>query len=138
MSLKLFDYLKIVFGTDQQWDKLTAYDKSKNSFMLNRMFSCRFPTQANMFNKLKTDPVGTAECWRIVGSKFNRVPGFIYTKVRKQASTKAWEPDQLVVAEYLKINQIGMREFNEALEFNPSLIKSSIDTLQKQMGYDKS
>ena len=136
MALKLFDYLKIVFGTDEQWDKLTAYDKSKNSFMLNRMLSCKFPVQANMFNTLKTDPVGTAECWRLVGSKFNRVPGFIYTKVSKKSVKKKWDPNQEVVNEYLKLNQIGNREFQEALKFNPKEIKKSIDNLEKQMGYD--
>ncbi len=136
MALKLFDYLKVVFGTDEQWDKLTAYDKSKNSFMLNRMFSCKFPVQANMFNALKTDPVGTAECWRLVGSKFNRVPGFIYTKVSKKSVKKKWDPNQEVVNEYLKLNQIGNREFQEALKFNPKEVKKSIDNLEKQMGYD--
>jgi hypothetical protein len=134
--MKLFEYLKAVFGSDAQWAKLTSYDKSKNSFMLNRMLSARFPTQANMFNKLKTDPVGTAECWRLVGAKFSRVPGFIYTKVSKKSVKKQWDPDQTVVSEYLKINQIGMREFTEALEFNPEVVKKSIDILQKQMGYD--
>jgi len=134
--MKLFEYLKIVFGTDAQWDKLTSYDKSKNSFMLNRMLSAQFPIQANMFNQLKTDPVGTAECWRIVGSKFTRVPGFIYTKVSKKSVKKKWDPNQEVVNEYLKLNQIGNREFQEALKFNPKEIKKSIDNLEKQMGYD--
>ena len=35
-----------------------------------------------MFNALKIDPIGQAEAWRMVASKFNRVPGFIYTKTK--------------------------------------------------------
>ena len=68
-----------------------GYDKSKNSFMTNRFMSIKFPVQANMFNALKIDPVGQAEAWRMVASKFNRVPGFIYTKTKASKKTKKWE-----------------------------------------------
>ncbi len=37
---------------------------------------------------------------------------------------------------YMKFNEIGEREYREALKHNPSLIQSSIDTLEKQMGKD--
>ena len=58
--MKLFDYIKVLFGRDPQWEKLKGYDKSKNSFMTNRFMSIKFPIQANMFNALKIDPVGQA------------------------------------------------------------------------------
>jgi len=35
--MKLFDYIKVLFGRDPQWEKLKGYDKSKNSFMVNRL-----------------------------------------------------------------------------------------------------
>ena len=82
--MKLFDYIGVLFGTDQQWDDLTGYDKSKNSFMTNRFMAIKFPIQADLFNGLKTDPVGQAESWRLVARKFSRVPSFIYTKVSKK------------------------------------------------------
>jgi len=133
--MKLFDYLKVVFGRDEEWDSLTGYDKSKNSFMLNRMMSAKFPMQSSLFNSLRTDPVGAAESWRMVGSKFSRVPGFIYTKVSsKGKKPAAYLPDPRALAEYLKINQIGVREYREALQYNPAAVKTAIDTLQKQMG----
>lgn len=134
--MKLFDYIKVLFGSDAQWDKLTNYDKAKNEFMTRRFMSIKFPSQANLFNVMKTDPVGQAECWRLIGSKFNRVPGFIYTKVKKTENNKAWVPNQKVVNEYLKLNQIGQREFDEALRFNPTAVKQSIELLEKQMGND--
>jgi len=134
--MKLFDYIKVLFGTDAQWDKLTNYDKSKNEFMIRRFMSIKFPTQASLFNIMKTDPVGQAECWRMIGSKFNRVPGFIYTKVKKVPKSTEWKPNQTVVNEYLRINQIGKREFEEALRFFPTETKKSIKTLEKQMGND--
>jgi len=136
--MKLFDYIKVLFGKDEHWDKVTNYDKSKNSFMTNRFMSIKFPIQANLFNSLKIDPAGQAEAWRLVSSKFNRVPGFIYTKVKKSAKQKAkeWNPNPKALELYMKFNEIGEREYKEALKHNPSLVQSSIDILEKQMGND--
>ena len=101
--MKLFDYIKVLFGQDLPWEKLKGYDKSKNSFMVNRFMSIKFPIQANMFNALKIDPVGQAEAWRMVASKFNRVPGFIYTKTKASKKIKTWVPDPKALEFYLKI-----------------------------------
>ena len=136
--MKLFDYIKVLFGKDVNWDKVSNYDKSKNSFMTNRFMSIKFPIQANMFNTLKIDPVGQAEAWRLMASKFNRVPGFIYTKVKKSAKQKAkeWSPNPKALELYMKFNEIGEREYKEALKHDPLLVKTSIDILEKQMGND--
>ena len=134
--MKLFDYIKVLFGKDAQWDKLKGYDKSKNSFMTNRFMSIKFPIQANMFNALKIDAVGQAEAWRMVASKFNRVPGFIYTKVRAKKKEKVWDPNPKALEMYLKLNEIEDRDFKEAMKYNPTEIKNAISTLEKQMGND--
>jgi len=136
--MKLFDYIKVLFGKDAQWEKVSNYDKSKNSFMTNRFMSIKFPIQGNMFNTLKIDPVGQAEAWRLISSKFNRVPGFIYTKVKKSAKQKAkeWNANPKALELYMKFNEIGEREYREALKYNPAEVQSSIDKLEKQMGKD--
>jgi hypothetical protein len=134
--MQLFDYIKVLFGKDAQWDKVSSYDKSRNSFMTNRFMSIKFPIQANLFNTLKIDPVGQAEAWRMVASKFNKVPGFIYTKVKKQEKEKQWSPDPKAVELYMKFNEIGHREFKECLKYNPSEVRTAIDILEKQMGND--
>ena len=136
--MKLFDYIKVLFGKDAQWKKVSNYDKSKNSFMTNRFMSIKFPVQANLFNSLRTDPVGQAEAWRMVASKFNRVPGFIYTKVKKTAKQKAKEfsPDPKALDLYLKINEIGMREYKELSKHHPSELHKAINILEKQMADD--
>jgi hypothetical protein len=134
--MKLFDYIKVLFGRDLQWEKLKGYDKSKNSFMTNRFMSIKFPLQANMFNALKIDPVGQAEAWRMVASKFNRVPGFIYTKTKASKKIKKWEPDTKALEMYLKINEIGERDFKEAMKHHPTELKNAINVLEKQMSDD--
>ena len=134
--MQLFDYIKILFGKDAQWDKVSNYDKSKNSFMTNRFMSIKFPIQANLFNTLKIDAVGQAEAWRMVASKFNKVPSFIYTKVKKQEKEKQWVPNPKAVETYMKLNEIGHREFKECLKYNSSEVKAAIDIIEKQMGSD--
>jgi hypothetical protein len=134
--MKLFDYIKILFGKDSEWEEVSDYDKSKNSFMTNRFMSAKFPIQANLFNHLKIDPVGQATAWRMVSSKFNKVPGFIYTKLEKEKELKKWKPDNKALTLYLKINEIGEREFYEALKYNFDEIKKSIESLEKQIGKD--
>lgn len=140
--MKLFDFIKVLFGSgkkaDEAWEKLSDYDKSKNAFMTNRLMSTKFPTQANLFNKLRIDPVGQAEAWRMVGNKFSRVPGFIYTKTKKQKSEKKWIPNDEAVTFYMKINEIGEREFADALRFNYDEVKKSIEILEKQLVNDRS
>ena len=137
--MQLFDYIKVLFGNDQGWDELNGYDKSRNSFMTNRFLSAQWPIQANLFNTLRTDPVGQAEAWRLVARKFNRVPGFIYTKVSKgKTAGKQWSPDPAALEFYLKVNQIGMREFNEALKWNREAVVAAIDTLKSHISDDKS
>lgn len=135
--MKLFDYIKVLFGKDSEWESLSNYDKSKNAFMTNRFLSAKFPVQANLFNQLKTDPVGQANAWRMVTSKFNRVPGFIYTKLKKEEKLKKWKPDETALKHYLKFNEIGEREFNEALKYNFEEVKKSIEILEKQIGKDE-
>lgn len=134
--MNLFDYIKILFNSNNKWENITNYDKSKNSFMTRRFMSIRYPIQGNLFNMIKTDPIGEAESYRLIGKKFNRVPGWIYTKTKKPKSKKTWNPNPQVIQEYLKLNQIGNREFKEALKFNEIEIKKSIKNLEKQMSND--
>ena len=134
--MKLFDYIKVLFSTPQHWDNLKPYDKAKNSFMVNRFMGIKFPLQANLFNVLKTDPVGAAESWRMVASKFNRVPGWIYTRVRKTKKEKRWEPKQEAVDFYLKVNEIGKREYEEAFKFYPAQMKATLMQIEKQITDD--
>jgi len=140
--MKLFDFIKVLFGSskkaNENWEKLSDYDKSKNAFMTNRLMSAKFPTQANLFNTLRTDPVGQAEAWRMVGNKFSRVPSFIYTKTKKKTKEKKkWIPNDKAVDLYMKYNEIGEREFDEALKFNFKEVKKSIQTLEKQFLNDR-
>lgn len=132
---KLFDFIHIMFNDKKEYDELNNYQKSRHQFMVNRFFSIKYPTHANIFNKLGINPAAVVDCWHMVASNYKRTPGWIFTKVRKSEKEKAKEyiPSAEVLEKYLHVNQIGMREYKEAIKFNPIEIKKVLQSLEKQM-----
>lgn len=132
--MDLFDYIKVIFDSKQTYEDLTAYDKTKNSFMLNRFMSIRYPIQANLFNNLGTNSVGAADSWRRVTSQFKRTPGWIFTKVKKSQSKQkeSFVPSDQAVAMFMSINQIGKREYQECLKYNKEKTISYLKILEKE------
>lgn len=136
--MDLFDYINKLFSTDEQWDKVNSYDKKKNHFMLQRFMAIKYPMQSNLMNILKINPVGVSSAWRLIGKKFNRVPGFIYTKVNRKKKEKKnnWTPDEAAVDYFMKINEIGRREFDLALKFKFEETKKAINNISKGLKDD--
>ena len=137
---KLFDFVKILFTNRAEYEKLLNADKSRHHFMTNRFFAINHPVQANLFNKVGINGAAVVDCWAMVAQKYNRVPGWIYTKVRKSEKEKAkeYQPNEEVLNKYLELNKIGMREYKEALKFNPEALKGELKKLEKQMGLNGS
>ena len=61
---------------------------------------------------------------------------WFYTKLKKEKEEKEWKPNDKALQLYLKLNEIGEREFSEVLKFNYTEIKKSIEILEKQIGKD--
>lgn len=129
--MELFDYIGTIFGSDKVWEEVGNNDKNKHSFMLNRLMSIQFPMQASMLNALKISQIGQAETWRMIGKQYKRTPGFIYTKTstKKEKTKKKYSDD--AVRKYMQINEIGEREFKEALKFNEEEILKSLEIIDK-------
>jgi NACalpha-BTF3-like transcription factor len=134
--MELFDYMKVLFEQGTKYEELKSYDKTKNAFMLNRFMSINHPVQAQMFNKLGINSVGVADSWRMVGRQYKRVPGWIYTKVRKSEKQKEKEfrPNEEALEMFMRINQIGEREYKEALKFSRDEVIDALKRLEKQIG----
>jgi hypothetical protein len=132
--MDLFDYIKVIFDSKPTYEDLSTYDKTKNSFMLNRFMSIRYPIQANLFNTLGTNSLGAADSWRRVTSQFKRTPGWIFTKVKKSQSKQkeSYVPSDEAVSMFMSINQIGRREFQECLKYNKETTISYLKILEKE------
>jgi hypothetical protein len=138
---KLFDFIKVIFAKDDTYDKLTLSDKSKHTFMLNRFMSIKYPIQASLFNMIKTNSVGISDSWRMVAKQFGRVPGWIYTKTKKNSVKKEkseYEPSEEAISEYMRITEIGHREFTDAMKLCPDELKKQLYVLDTYLaGYSK-
>lgn len=138
---KLFDFIKVIFSKDGSYEQLTVSDKVKHTFMLNRFCAIKYPIQANLFNVTGMNPLGIAESWRMVTKQYGRVPGWIYIKTKKAKSKtkkEKYKPSDDVILEYMKINEIGQREIDDAMRLNPDELIKHLKILEKHIeGFSK-
>lgn len=131
--MDLFDYVKTIFSQSKDYEELKDYSKKKNAFMLNRFMSIQYPIQAQMFNVLNVNPIGVADSWRKVGIRHKRTPGWIFTKTKKKAKDSTYSPSDEVLSVYLKANEIGMREYKDAMKYDPEQVIESLKKIEKQI-----
>lgn len=132
--MELFDYIKVMFSSGESFEDLTNYDKTKNSFMLNRFMSIRYPIQANLFNALGTNSVGASNSWRRVTVQFKRTPAWIFTRVKKKDKTKKeYTPSSEAVEMFMSFNHIGKREFKECMLYNEEKTVNALKILEKEI-----
>jgi hypothetical protein len=96
----------------------------------------RYPEAAHAFNINKINSLGVIDSWHKVAVQFKRVPGWIYTRVRKKKKTKeskVFEPLETTVKYYMELNEIGTREYKEALKFNKKQILEELKNIENQM-----
>lgn len=137
--MQLFDYIKVMFDSSSKYSEVTDYTKRKNSFMLNRFMSIKYPIQANLFNFLNTDAVGASDSWRRVTSQYKRTPGWVFTKVKKntqKSSAKEYIPSDEAINLFMSFNQIGQREYKEAMKFNREETVKYLQILEKELQRD--
>lgn len=131
--MDLFDYIKTIFSQRKDYEELKDYAKKKNAFMLNRFMSIQYPVQAQMFNVMNVNSVGVANSWRKVGIRHKRTPGWIFTKTKKKAKDSTYSPSDEVLSLYLKVNEIGMREYKDAMTYDPEKVIQDLKTIEKQI-----
>jgi hypothetical protein len=132
--MELFDFIKVIFEQNNKYESLKSYDKVKHNFMLNRFMSIQYPIQAQMFNRLGISSLGVSDSWRKVGRQYKRTPGWVFTKLKKnQKNQKTYSPSPEALNLFLQINQIGEREYKEALQFNQEGVVESLKSIEKQL-----
>lgn len=115
-------------------------DKKKYSYMLRRLFSSRYPIQCNLVNRLDTDAMCSSNIIALLASRYNGLPPFLKIKVdqkkKKETIRKFFE--DCVIDKYMEINECGIREVEEAYEFEPETIKKSMKLIKSNFFDSKS
>ena len=133
--MDLFDFLDVFFIDDVGYSKLSRVEKSKHYFMTNRFMSIKYPTQANLFNHLKIDTSNVMDQWHSsVGKRYNRIPSFMRTPVKKKAKVKkTFEPNEETIKYYCKLNDCSLKDYYSAIDMFGDTFLDEMKALEKQL-----
>ena len=131
--MELFDFVKVLFADGKKYDQLKNSEKARHFFMINRFFSIKYPSTAQQLNRVGINSWAVVDLWKIVGSRFGKVPGWIYTKTKKTKSDKEWKPDPEVSKIWMQRNNVGERELKDAIRFYPEEMKKLFSSIEKQI-----
>lgn len=134
---KLFDFIKLIFAKSNQYKSVKNHNKKRHQFMLNRFFAIKFPANANALNLNGINPIAVVDGWAMVASRFNAVPGWIYTKTKKSPAAgklkNEYIPSDEAVKFFLEKNEIGKREFKELEKFAKTDLYAQLQSIEKSM-----
>jgi hypothetical protein len=128
---KLFDFVKIMFTKKADYANIKEQTKRRHHFMINRFFAIKFPANAQMFNKNGINGASVIDSWSLVAQRFTSVPMWIYTKTKKAAPKKdEYIPNDDALELFMKIHEIGKREYNELKKFSPDELEKELRKLE--------
>ena len=132
--MELFDFLRTMFANPNEYSKIKNSEKAKHFFLTNRFFAIKYPTTAQALNRIGQNPWAVVDLWKLVASRYQKVPGWIYTKTKKtNAAEKIWKPNPEVARIWMERNNLSERELKEAIKFNSEGMKKSFQILEKQI-----
>jgi hypothetical protein len=136
---KLFDFIAVIFSNDDRYEHLNSGDKQKHYFMTNRFFSIMYPVQACSFSVIDINVVAVCDSWRVIGKRYKKVPGWIYTRTKSSTKKKdKYIPSQEAIDYFISTNEIGMREFNDIMKFNKEEVTNILESIDNQIrGFKK-
>ena len=103
--------------------------------MVNRFMAINFPSNAQLFNFNGINGASVIDCWQMVTSRFQRVPGWIYTKTKNTNKNKkdSYQPNEDALRLYMEKNEIGKREIEELKLYNKDQFYSDLKKLENQI-----
>lgn len=129
-ALSPFDIITLMFTNINEFNSLSDVILDKNFFIINRVFSIKYPMQASIFNKLGINTAQVVKAWaRFITTKerYGKVPYFVYTKgAKKSKETQIKKTDNIdteTIYAYCKRYNISLKEYNDLkLIFNDEFI----------------
>lgn len=114
-----FEIINLIFTNYTEFNKLSDFILDKNFFIINRVFSIKYPEQAQLFNNLNINKAKVIRYWAyFITAKegYGKVPYFVYTKgAKKQNENKKsniFNIDKNLILQYCKRYHINLKDFN--------------------------
>lgn len=132
--MNLFDLVKIMFADKATFGALSWHEKGKEMFMIQRLMSIKKPELAQMFNRPTPNPGSIVEAWHLVVGSIGKVPGWIWTKTKKNENTiAAFKPKPEIAKIWMRVHQVGKRELNERIQFDLDELKAELKAIEKSI-----
>lgn len=135
-----FDIIKYMFTDDEAFNKLTKLQLERNYFIINRIFSIKYPLQAQVFNQNGISQSEVMKIWKDFLNKIEgkgRVPGFCFTKGSKKSSEETTASKKKLskprIIEYAKHYNIALKDLDDIYEFFPIEFESEVDRFEKML-----
>lgn len=138
MSVNLFDLIHIMFTDAKKYAQIKNSDKGKHYFLVQRFMSIKYPTTAHSLSRVGINPSAVVDLWQMVACRFSRVPGWIYTKTKKQEREKELDVNTDAAKFWMERNSLTERDLKNAYKFNPEEMKKILKAIEKQISvYDR-
>lgn len=119
--MQLFEFTKTLFEDPRGWSKVSKTEKKKHFFMTTRFMSIAFPLQAQALNNVKVDQPSAMDFWQeFMRTKYNRVPGWMYTKgakKKKEEQEAKVSVSEKSVLDYARDMSLDPKSVKDALKF---------------------
>lgn len=133
----LFDIIKALYTNKKEFDEISDFLLDRNSFMINRFISIKYPDKVQCFNISKINTVDVCKFWaEYLGGQY-RVPSYIYTKGSKRAqetkSTIDKMPSNSLINEFCIYNNINKKDVLNALKMFRDEMITEINSFNKEI-----
>jgi Ni,Fe-hydrogenase I large subunit len=119
-TLSPFDIINMMFTNYEEFNKLSDIILEKNYFIINRVFSIKYPLQGALFNNKFINTAKVIRSWALfITNKegYGKVPYFVYSKGAKKSNESKIKNnkdniDKSLISEYCKRYHITLKDFN--------------------------
>jgi len=132
--MELFETINSMFANPSAFQKTSLHERGRHLFMVNRLFSIKFPVQAQYLNHTKIHPGNAVTYWsETVGKMFSKTPGWMYVKTKKarEEKAKAQPISETTIKYYCQKNQCSRRDVETAMILVGQPFLDELRSLQK-------
>lgn len=129
--MELYDMIKCMCTKNSS--SIQDADKRKNSFILKRLYSAKYPIACFMLNDLSTDPIISVNILCEISKQFNNVPDFLNLKVsqkkKKSSIYKGFEGN--IIDKCCELEQCSVNDLQLAYDMYEDDVKKHLKLVEE-------
>ena len=132
----LFDMIDSIFVDKYAYKKYTKECIKQNAFMINRIMSIQYPTEARMLDRQNTSPYAMYFLWNSMLWNGKRKEMWVFTKGSKKAKDEASNEtsfSEKTIEGYCNYYNIERVQFDDAFRFFPEEMVRDVNAYVEHM-----